>query len=329
MINLFVDTNIFLNFYHFSNEDLENLKDLSKLIEGEKVTIFITEQVKFEFNRNREAKIQDAIKRLALNDLKAELPQICLDYEEVKDLKNAEKLFKEKKNLLLEKLNRDIKSKSLKADQVINSLFDQVEIIPTTRAIMTSSKARLDIGNPPGKNGSLGDSINWETLLAVVPNNQDIHFVSGDSDYASPINTNEFSDFLNNEWIEKKGSKLKYYKSFNQFLKITFPEVKLTTEDIKNTKIEAFENSPNFDGARYRLYELSRINEFSDEQINRIVKASVTNNQIYWAHDYSPEAIGQRLSMLIQGHEQNIPYDLYQKFCKTFGIEPVLRGEDF
>lgn len=329
MIHLFVDTNIFLNFYHFSNEDLDNLKDLSKLIDGGKVTIFIPEQVRNEFNRNRESKLQDAIKRLSSNDLKSELPQICLDYDEVKDLKQAEKHFKEKKNNLIEKLNKDIKSKSLKADQVINSLFQQVGTIPTTKAIMNAAKYRYDIGNPPGKNGSLGDAINWETLLSVVPIVTDIHFVSGDSDYLSPINSNEFSDFLNIEWETTKGSKLKFYKSFNQFLKITFPEVKITTEDIKNTKIEAFENSSNFDAARARLFELVQINEFSSEQLNRIVKASISNNQIYWANDYSPELIGQRLHFLTKGRELNIEYDLYQNFCKTFNIEPIWRPEDF
>lgn len=329
MTHLFVDTNIFLNFYHFSNEDLDNLKDLSKLIDGGKVTIFIPEQVFYEFNRNRESKLQDAIKRLSSNDLKSELPQICLDYEEVKDLKQAEKLFKEKKNNLIEKLNKDIKSKSLKADQVINSLFEQVGTISTSKPILDAAKYRYDIGNPPGKNGSLGDAINWETLLSIVPKGTDIHFVSGDSDYLSPINSNEFSDFLSMEWESKKNSKLKFYKSFNQFLKTTFPEVKIITEDIKNAKIEAFENSPNFDAARARLFELVKINEFSSEQINRIVKASISNNQIYWAHDYSPELIGQRLHFLITGHELNIPYDMYQNFCKTFNIEPVWRPEDF
>jgi predicted nucleic acid-binding protein len=331
MIYLFVDTNIFLDFYHFSNEDLDNLKDLSKLIEGKKVTIFIPEQIRHEFYRNREAKIHDAIKRLASNDLKSELPQICLGYSEIKDLKNAEKIFKEKKKHLIDKLNTDIKSKSLKADLVINSLFEHVGTLTTTNEILIAVKKRFDIGDPPGKDGSLGDAINWETLLMIVPQGQDIHFVSGDTDYISPINTNEFSDFLRQEWETIKKSKLNFYKSFNQFLKVTFPEVKITTEDIKNKKIEAFENSPDFDAARARLNELFRINEFSDEQIIRIVEASVTNNQIFWAHDYSPEIIGQRLQILINGHEHQIPNDLYQQFCRTFGIDPIprLREVDF
>ncbi len=96
MINLFIDTNIFLNFYHFSNEDLESLKNLGKLIDAKLVRIHLPDQVYFEFKRNRESKIQDALKRLRANDAKAEIPQMCVDFNESKELKKAAALFKEK-----------------------------------------------------------------------------------------------------------------------------------------------------------------------------------------------------------------------------------------
>lgn len=253
---------------------------------------------------------------------------MCKDYDEFKDLKKSEMIFKEKKRMLIEKLSNDIKSKSLKADQVIFRLFDNSKIIPISNTIMASAKYRFELGNPPGKNKSLGDAINWETLLSIIPKTKDLHFVSDDSDFSSPLDKNDFSDFLNNEWKNLKKSNLIFYNSFNQFLKTTFPEVKITTEDIKNTKIKAFEDSTTFDAARARLAELVKINEFSIEQLNRIIIASISNNQIYWANDYTPELIGQKLQYLLNEHEHDIEYDLYHKFCDTFKIEPILRFED-
>lgn len=328
MINLFIDTNIFLNFYHFSNEDLESLSDLSNLIEANKVEIFLTEQVLQEFSRNRESKIQDAVKRLNSNDAKAEIPQMIKDYEEANELKKAEKIFRERKKALLDKLSHDISNNSLKADKVLRDLFDKIEIIKTSDEIFNAAKRRYDIGNPPGKKGSLGDAINWESLLTTISYGEDIYFVSGDTDYISELNENDFSSFLLKEWENKKASKLHFYKSFNNFLKHKFPDVKITSEEIKEAKIEAFENSPNFDGARARLEVLHKIGEFSDQQILRIVKASISNNQIYWAHEYSPELIGEKLYDIINGKENVIPYDMYQVFCDYFDIEPILRDED-
>jgi predicted nucleic acid-binding protein len=327
MINVFVDTNIFLDFYHFSNEDLEHLTDLLKLIELKKVNLYITEQVINEFNRNRESKIQDAIKRLNSSDSKAELPQMCLDYPEAKELKNAEKLFKEKKKQLITKVSADINNKSLKADQVIAQLFKKAEIIATTDSIHQAAKIRAERGNPPGKIGSLGDAINWEALLEAIPAFDDLNFVTGDSDYSSPLNEYALLDFLKDEWTNKKG-KIVFYKSFNQFLKANFSDIKLITEDFKSTKIDAFRNSPSFDAARARLGELVKINDFTTEQIIEIVDASVNNNQIYWAHPYSPELIGGKLEKIIDGHEDKIPYDLYHVFCDTYGLDAFLREED-
>lgn len=321
MINVFIDTNIFLNFYHFSNEDLDNLSDLLKLIEVEKVNLYVTGQVIDEYNRNRETKIHDAIKRLNSNDIKSELPQMCLDYPEVKDLKNAERIFKEKKKLLISKVSADIASKSLKADKVIKQLFGKAKLIPITETIHKIAKKRIERGNPPGKNGSLGDAINWESLLANFHGFEDFHFVSGDFDYSSPINENELLDFLKDEWVRIIGPNIFYHRTFYQFLKVTFPDIKLITEEIKNSKIEAFRLSPSFDAARARLAELYKINDFTDDQIGKIIEASISNTQIYWAHEYSPELIGKVLEKIVETHVIKVPYDTYQVFCEKFGIE--------
>jgi hypothetical protein len=44
-MNVFLDTNIYLNFYHFTSDDLNELKKLFILQESKKLNVYITEQV--------------------------------------------------------------------------------------------------------------------------------------------------------------------------------------------------------------------------------------------------------------------------------------------
>ena len=47
--------------YHFSNDDLEELRKLRVLLEREEVILYLPQQVVEEFWRNREGKIFDAL----------------------------------------------------------------------------------------------------------------------------------------------------------------------------------------------------------------------------------------------------------------------------
>ena len=51
MINLFIDTNIFLSFYHLTSEDLEELKKLFVLIDKNEIQLFLPTQVRNELER--------------------------------------------------------------------------------------------------------------------------------------------------------------------------------------------------------------------------------------------------------------------------------------
>lgn len=57
-VNLFIDTNIFLSFYHLSGEDLEELDKLAVLIKKKQVQLLLPRQVRDEFYRNREKENQ-------------------------------------------------------------------------------------------------------------------------------------------------------------------------------------------------------------------------------------------------------------------------------
>jgi predicted nucleic acid-binding protein len=114
-MNLFIDTNIFLSFYHLTSEDLEELRKLAVLLDQKKVSLYITDQVCAEFARNRESKISDAIKRLADQRLNLQFPQLCKDYPEYSELRDLQKKYESVHSALLEKVDRDVAEHTLKA----------------------------------------------------------------------------------------------------------------------------------------------------------------------------------------------------------------------
>ena len=87
-ISLFIDTNIFLSFYHLSGEDLEELKKLAVLLQRKEICLFLPEQVVQEFHRNRDSKIADAIKKLREQKLDVQFPRLCKDYPEYLKLRD-------------------------------------------------------------------------------------------------------------------------------------------------------------------------------------------------------------------------------------------------
>src|SRR6185295_945772 len=85
-MNLFIDTNIYLTFYHFTNDDLEQLKKLVAAIKNREIKVYLPAQVIEEFKRNRERKISDGLKKLNEQKLPNHFPQVCKEYGEYKEL---------------------------------------------------------------------------------------------------------------------------------------------------------------------------------------------------------------------------------------------------
>lgn len=44
-MNLFIDTNVFLSFYHLSDDDLEEIRKLSVLLERGNIRLWLPQQV--------------------------------------------------------------------------------------------------------------------------------------------------------------------------------------------------------------------------------------------------------------------------------------------
>jgi predicted nucleic acid-binding protein len=281
-MHLFIDTNIFLSFYHLTSEDLEELRKLAVLLEQKAVTLYLTDQVRAEFRRNREIKIADALTRLADQRLNLQFPHLCKDYAEYDTLRKLQKDYEIGHSQLIENIERDVAAQALKADQTIQELFAKATILKTTEKLVDRARLRMQVGNPPGKDGSLGDAISWEALLEEVPQKEELFFITDDRDYASALDENRFKICLLDEWAEQKQGMIVFYKRLSSFFKDKFPDIKLATELEKELLIDDLAQSSNFAKTHNIISKLSKFTEFTAGQRNEIVEAAVSNNQVAW-----------------------------------------------
>jgi hypothetical protein len=313
-MKLFIDTNIFLSFYHLTSEDLEELRKLAVLLDQKKVTLYVTDQVRAEFSRNRENKIADAVKRLTDQRLNLQFPQLCKDYAEYNELRELQRSYESAHSSLLEKIGRDVAEQTLKADKTIQELFTKATIIETTDTLVERARLRIQVGNPPGKEGSLGDAISWEALLSEVSEKDELFFITDDRDYVSVLNENEFNGFLLGEWTQRKGGRIGFYRRLSSFFKDKFPDIKLATELEKELLIRDLANSPNFSQTHNIISKLSKFTEFTAAQLSEIIQAALSNSQVsYIMGDSDVYAF---LKSVMNGREKNIEPEIWREFQK-------------
>ncbi len=323
-MNLFIDTNIYLMFYHYSSDDLEELKKLAVAIKGREVRLFLTQQVKDEFKRNRESTIADTLKRFGEQRLGNQFPQICKEYDEYHDLRKAIVWYEETKERMSQKLRSDIENKSLGADKVISELFAKATLFKYEDEILAAARLRMALGNPPGKDGSYGDAVNWETLLAKT-GNEDLFFITDDKDYKSQVNDTRLAEFLSQEWEEKKSGTLSYYRKLSDFFRDKFPAIQLASELEKELAISQLANSGNFNRTHVAIAKLAKFSDFSNDEVNEIVEAAINNKQIYWIS--SDPDVRVFMQHLVHGKEDIIDPENLAVFLAHYPAEPEPAGE--
>jgi predicted nucleic acid-binding protein len=282
-MQLFIDTNILLSFYSLNQDDLDELNKLIDAIESKQITLLLTDQIIDEFNRNREQRIDGAIKSLRTQIFNPQFPQLCEDYSEIEILRESLKHYEQAHAALTAKILIDIKAKNLKADRIIQALFSLGKKLTNSNIMLDRARLRMGVGNPPGKNNSLGDAINWECLLDETPVGEDLYFITGDKDYCSALSDDDFSDFLLTEWSEKKQTKICFYKRLANFCKEQFPEITLATARDKDFLIRDLVNSQSIANTQIAISKLSYYSEFTAAQVNTIVAAAISNRQVVWS----------------------------------------------
>ena len=281
MLHLFVDTNIFLSLYAYTDDNIEELKKLIALIKQGELKIYVSSMVNQEFHRNRDKKIQESLGNFEKYSTSLSVPRFMEHHEEVKELQNLLKDVRAKHSALIEKSRAEIASLSLAADKLFSELTDAATLISITEEMDTLARRRLERGNPPGKSGDLGDRLNWEMLLSEVPAKEDLHVLSRDKDYSSPWGTDVPNSFLSMEWKARKSGKLHLYPGLRQFVKAQYPAIELAADIEKKFAIKSLVESQSWQRTHSSVAKLAPlITDFTQEEAVEIFKALLENDEI-------------------------------------------------
>lgn len=281
-MHVFIDTNVLLNFFHFTSEELDALNNVFGSHEHGAAKVHLTEQVRDEFRRNREAKIKDALKRFKEAKFSAQLPSFMKEYSEYNEIKSLASTLQEKAKAILAKADADVHAQTLVADKLIQQIFAKSVFIGTSAETFESARRRTQIGNPPGKNGSVGDAINWLVLLSSVPDSNDLHIISEDGDFFSQLDEKRPHPFLFQEWRERKGSVVYVYRTLSEFLNTHFDGVAFSFDKDKEALIDALKYAGSFAATHYLVAKLETYAYFSLKEVERILQAAENNTQVGW-----------------------------------------------
>lgn len=232
--HLFVDTNVLLDFYSYTKDDLDQLQSLIDNIHPQGIRLHLPQHVLNELERNREAKLKTSAEQFKKESCPTAIPRHMEDYPQAKEYKDAVDAALKLRVFLINQAATDAGNRTLAADKKIDFLVkEKAEVYPEDGEAYLRALERMHKGNPPGKSGSVGDQYNWEVMLKKIPN-EDLHIVSKDGDYSSLLNSDKPHPFLQKEWWDKKQSNLHIYKELRTFIGKYLAAKKEKSEDNKH-----------------------------------------------------------------------------------------------
>ncbi|NTV26489.1 MAG: DUF4935 domain-containing protein [Chlorobiaceae bacterium] len=240
-VYVFVDTNIFLDYYRGTSDASLSLLKKMDLV---KDRIISTYQVEMEFKKNRQDVIKQTINGLKM-DAKWALPVLFRD----SNAGNSLHATKKDAELRLKKMRQKVAgllTSPGNSDEVYKA-FENIFHNPSTHVLTRDMIVRHQIkrlafrrfilGYPPRKSGdtSIGDALNWEWIVYCGQNlSGKIIIVSRDSDYGVSVDGKTYlNDHLVQEYKERVGPKRVI--ELTDKLSVALKELKIavTKEEIK------------------------------------------------------------------------------------------------
>jgi hypothetical protein len=278
--HLFLDANIYLSFYLFGKDDLEEMAKVVKLVGDEEITLHTNSHLASEIARNRESKIAEGFTAVKSINFSREYPHYFGDYEELEKLRTKLKEVSLLHAEIIERARSDIAKKTLRADKLINGLLKLGTCVQIDAASVERAILRCDLGDPPGKKGSLGDAIHWQSLL--TSNAFSIDIVSLDADFSSALEPKRINAFLHEEWKSKKHGSVVLFRSLSDYFESRFPTVTLSTEFEKDSLVKRLNQSSNFAETHEVIAQLSKFTVFTKAQTRGLFTALLENTQVGW-----------------------------------------------
>ncbi len=317
MLNVFIDTNVLVRFYAYSDDSLDEVEKIVALHKNNDVKLLITEQVVDELYRNRDRELAESFKRLESITTSAQIPRFAEHYAQAGTLRDALKKAKEAKVALVAEVTTALGDGTLRADKVINGLFESVSILPRSAEDLEAARLRRELANPPGKNSSLGDQLNWEILLRACDEG-DLHLVSRDGDFKASVLEGVPSQFLAKEWRQKKNGELHIYQGLAEFAKKHFSAIKLPSDATKSSWIKKLVNSDSFSETHDAIANLRPLlQDIKWIEAHLLLISALDNNQIGWI--ISDDDVKSFYRQIYLKYYAQVPSDLDEKLVELNG----------
>jgi PIN domain-containing protein len=244
--------------------------------------LYLTEQVSDEFRRNREGKLRESLREFEKISASSSVPRFMESYASVAEFRRALDQLLKAKDEATQQAKKEADEGSLAADKLFKEIEAASETISRTNADLEKARIRMALGNPPGKQGSLGDSINWEILIRTVEDGADLHVISKDADFKSALSAAP-NRFLADEWQSTKRGNLLLHDQLKPFLAEHFPDIKLAIDAEKKSAMDRLIGSPNFGTTHSAIIEFSPlIDTLTSAEIGELLQAVENNPQIGW-----------------------------------------------
>lgn len=280
-LSVFIDPSAILRLYSYSEDALAEVEKLTALAKTESLVSYVTTQSIEETRRNRDVEVRETLKKVETLNAPVQIPRFAEHLEESKIYLDKLKESKSARKALVDKIKEEISDESLRADKLIEDFFDASDLLERSLDHIESAKIRRALANPPGKNSSIGDQINWEILLSEVPSGTDLHVIARDKDYHGSVD-GSVNYFLKKEWEGKKSAKVFVYDGLASFTKKHFPNIKIPSDAIRSSAITELISSGSFFWTHEQIRILNdMISDISFSEAERLLHAFVDNDQIH------------------------------------------------
>jgi len=210
---IFIDTNIFLDFYRDRGRD--GITQLLGHVNANHDKIITGDQVEMEYKKNRQSVIQQAAKQVKEPDWScAKIPPIMQDAKITRGLERAKKAARQSISRINRKLDQVLRNPDRHDEiyKLAHRLFDNKNDLNLSRdkkiriEIRELAQKRCMLGYPPRKatDTSIGDAINWEWIIKCCQTRKaNVVIVSRDSDYGITSPTPIINDWLKEEFKDR------------------------------------------------------------------------------------------------------------------------------
>ncbi|SMO74956.1 PIN domain-containing protein [Spongiibacter tropicus] len=246
---LFIDANIWLDFYRIRKDAQKSLLDH---LESQSELIVTTNQIEMEYKKHRQFEMVGSIREMKPPG-KMPIPPLVAQHQSAEAYKNAIKSVSDKVSKLKRSMENafetpyrydDVYKVAQRVFHNFNSPLNLHRETECKRTIRRLAFRRFIMGYPPRKKNdtSIGDAINWEWIVHVCKEqNANAIIVSRDGDYGVSYNDKSYiNDWLSSEFKERvnKRKTVTLYDSLSSALKELRVRVTQAEEDEERRMIK-------------------------------------------------------------------------------------------